>query len=184
MDDADAGRHDVEGLEGLHAPLEELVAFAVAGELDVQIERERFGGAGEIDLHGMVDHQVHRHERLDDFRVFAQLATAVRMAARSTNSGTPVKSCKTMRATTKGISAVRTRTVANQPVGGRMLGHPFAVAIAEHGFQDQPDGDRQVRHRANPSLLEAGEASKGPWPPFPSSNDCSVSKRLCALLII
>ena len=31
--------------------------------------------------------------------------TAVRMAARSTRSGTPVKSCKTMRATTKGISS-------------------------------------------------------------------------------
>ena len=35
------------------------------------------------------------------------LATAVRMAARSTSSGTPVKSWSTMRATTNGISAVR-----------------------------------------------------------------------------
>ena len=34
------------------------------------------------------------------------LATAERMAARSTSRGTPVKSCNTMRATTKGISAV------------------------------------------------------------------------------
>ena len=33
-------------------------------------------------------------------------ATAARMAARSTSSGTPVKSCKTMRATTKGISSL------------------------------------------------------------------------------
>jgi hypothetical protein len=35
------------------------------------------------------------------------LATAERIAARSTSRGTPVKSCRTMRATTKGISAVR-----------------------------------------------------------------------------
>ena len=34
-------------------------------------------------------------------------ATAERMAARSTSSGTPVKSCSTMRATTNGISSVR-----------------------------------------------------------------------------
>ena len=31
--------------------------------------------------------------------------TALRIAARSTTSGTPVKSCKTIRATTNGISA-------------------------------------------------------------------------------
>src|SRR5260221_272414 len=33
-------------------------------------------------------------------------ATALRMAARSTRSGTPVKSCKTMHAATNGISSV------------------------------------------------------------------------------
>ena len=56
----------------------------------------------------MVHHQIHRHERLDDLRVLAAAcATALRIAARSTSSGTPVKSCNTMRATTNGISAVR-----------------------------------------------------------------------------
>ncbi len=34
-------------------------------------------------------------------------ATAERIAARSTSSGTPVKSCSTIRATTNGISSVR-----------------------------------------------------------------------------
>jgi hypothetical protein len=34
-------------------------------------------------------------------------ATAERIAARSTSSGTPVKSCSTIRATTKGTSSVR-----------------------------------------------------------------------------
>jgi len=37
----------------------------------------------------------------------ASLATAERIAARSTSNGTPVKSCNTMRATTNGISSVR-----------------------------------------------------------------------------
>ena len=36
-------------------------------------------------------------------------ATALRIAARSTSSGTPVKSCSTMRATTNGISSLRRR---------------------------------------------------------------------------
>ena len=35
------------------------------------------------------------------------LAATLRIAARSASSGTPVKSCSTMRATTNGISSVR-----------------------------------------------------------------------------
>jgi hypothetical protein len=37
VDDADAGRHDLEGLERLLAPLEEFVALAVAGELEFEV---------------------------------------------------------------------------------------------------------------------------------------------------
>ena len=39
MDDADAGRHDLERVERLHAPFEKLVALAVALEFHVQIAR-------------------------------------------------------------------------------------------------------------------------------------------------
>ena len=39
--DADARRHDLEGVEGLHAPLHELVALAVALELQLHVEVER-----------------------------------------------------------------------------------------------------------------------------------------------
>ena len=41
------------------------------------------------------------------FGFLPSFTTAERIAARSTSSGTPVKSCSTMRATTKGISSVR-----------------------------------------------------------------------------
>ena len=68
MDDADARRHDLEGLERLHAPLEKLVALAVALEFQFQIALQRVGRAGEIHLHGVIHDQIHRHERLDDFR--------------------------------------------------------------------------------------------------------------------
>ncbi len=71
VDDADAGRDEAEGLEGLLAPLEELVALAVALEFHLHVELERLRGAGEIHLHGVIDHEVDRDERLDDFRVAA-----------------------------------------------------------------------------------------------------------------
>ena len=54
------------------------------------------------------------------FGFFPSLATAERMAARSTSSGTPVKSCRTIRATTNGISAVRA-SVGCQFASSRMF---------------------------------------------------------------
>ena len=68
VDDADAGRHDGEGFEGLLAPFEELVALLVADELDGHVAVERGLRAGEIDLDGVVDDEIDRDERLDFFR--------------------------------------------------------------------------------------------------------------------
>ena len=72
VDDADAGRHDLERVERLHAPFQELVALGVALELDLHVEVERVGRAVVVDLHRVVDDEVDRHERLDDLRVRAQ----------------------------------------------------------------------------------------------------------------
>ena len=37
MNDADAGRHDLEGIEGLLAPFQELVALLVAMEFEIKV---------------------------------------------------------------------------------------------------------------------------------------------------
>ena len=70
--DANARGHDLEGFEGLHGPLHERVALGVALELKLGVEVERVLAAVIVDLHGVVDHQVHRCERLDYLGVFAQ----------------------------------------------------------------------------------------------------------------
>ncbi len=66
------GRHESERLERLLSPFKKLVTLAVAFELHLHVQTERLGRAGEIDLHGMIDHQIDRHERLDDFWIAAQ----------------------------------------------------------------------------------------------------------------
>ena len=171
--DADAGRHDLEGVERLHAPLEKLVALAVAREFQVQIlfacESAR---AGEIHLHRVIHHEIHRHERLDDLRDSCPAAPRrERIAARSTSSGTPVKSCNTMRATTNGISSVRGsfgfQLASVADVG---FGHLLAVAIAQHGFQHDADGDGQFGDRADAGLFQRGQRVELPSRPVPRSN--------------
>src|SRR5436305_9527630 len=69
MHDTNARRNQLECFERLLPPLKKLVTLAVALELHVQIELQRARRTEEIDLHGVIDNQIDRHERLDDLRV-------------------------------------------------------------------------------------------------------------------
>ena len=69
VDDADARRHDLEPLERLHAPLEELVPGAVAPELDLHVEAQGVGRRPLVDLDRVVHDEGDGDERLDDLRV-------------------------------------------------------------------------------------------------------------------
>ena len=72
MHDADVWRHDAEIVEGLLAPAEEFITFTVAFEFQLDVEIERIGRAEAVDLHGMIDHQIDRNQRIDLFRIAAQ----------------------------------------------------------------------------------------------------------------
>ena len=69
VDDPGRRRHDGEVVEGLLAPLEELVALAVALELALGVELQRRGRAKGINLHRVVNDEVGRHQRVDLLRV-------------------------------------------------------------------------------------------------------------------
>ena len=99
----------------------------------------------------MVDHQIDRNERFDDARVLSHPLTAERIAARSTSSGTPVKSCRTTRATTNGISSVRHRPAAQRGKRADIrLAHLFAaVKISQHRFEHDADRDGKPRNLAD-----------------------------------
>ena len=87
--------------------------------------------------------------------------TALRIAARSTTSGTPVKSWSTIRATTKGISSFA-GDFAFQLASALDIfaADLFAVAISEDRFENNPDADRQPRDRADALFLECGKGMK------------------------
>ena len=77
MADAGVRRHHAEILEGALPPFEELVALPVLLVLALHVGRERLGVAEVVDHHGVVDHQIHRHQRIDLLGIAAQQLHAV-----------------------------------------------------------------------------------------------------------
>ena len=74
MDDAGAGRHHLEVVEGALPPAQELVALAVALVLDLDVALEGVGAAEQVGDDGVVDDQVRRRQRIDLLRVAAEVA--------------------------------------------------------------------------------------------------------------
>jgi hypothetical protein len=62
--DADPGRDELESIERLLPPFQELIALPVAFELHVLIKFQRARRAEKIHLDGVIDHQINGNERL------------------------------------------------------------------------------------------------------------------------
>src|SRR6185437_5295287 len=144
VDDADAGRYDFEGVEGLHAPFQELIALAVALKFDFEILAERVGRPGEVDLNGMVDHEVDGHERFDDFGVFSEARDGRTHGGEVHQQRNAGEILQNNAGDDEGnfLGALG----SGFPIGELAhagFGDFFAIAIAQHGFQDDADGDGQ-----------------------------------------
>ena len=69
MHDARIWGHDGEVLERALTPAQKRVALAVALELALGVDPEGIASAERIDLHGVVDHELGRRERVDLGRI-------------------------------------------------------------------------------------------------------------------
>src|SRR5207247_8023888 len=72
VNDADPWRNELERFERLLSPFQKLIALAVALEFHFQIELKGSRRTEEIHLHRVIDHQIDRHEWLNDFGVAAE----------------------------------------------------------------------------------------------------------------
>ncbi len=83
---------------------------------------------------------------------------ALRMAARSTTAGTPVKSCSTTRAGLNGTSIGRlARGLPARQAAHVVLGHLIAVAVPQHGFQQHADGIGQRGDARQAGVFQLGQ---------------------------
>ena len=157
MADAGARRHHAEVVECVLAPAEEPVALAVALELDVHVPGQRVGTGEHVDLHRVVDHQIHRHQRVDLPRIAAEPGDAVAHRRQIDHRG---NAGEILQQDARGLErhllvGVRRGEPAGDRLGiiDRVAG---AVLEAQHVLQQHLQADRQARYVAQ-RLRRLGE---------------------------
>ena len=164
MADADAGRHDLEGVERLHSPFHELVALDVTFELELHVQIERVRSARIIDHHRVIDNQIDRHQRLDRLRILAHVCGDVAhcgQIAEQRNAGEVLQEHAGDDERNL-VGAGRRGCPAGKLLHVR-FGDLLPVAIAQHRFEDDADRYRQARDLLSDSgLLQCGQRIEHP----------------------
>ena len=156
--DADARRHHAEGVEGLHAPLDEAVALQVALEFDAHVQIERVFDVVVVDLHRVVDHQVDRHQRLDDLRIAALLlghAAHGGQVAQQRYAGEVLQD--DARDDERNLAGALGRRLPAGEFAHVLLGDAAAIAVAQQGFEHDAQGNGEPRNLAQSGRFERGE---------------------------
>ena len=158
VDDADSRRDDLEAVERLHAPLQELVAGAVALELDAHVRGERVRRGPLVHLHRVVDDERDGDQRLDQLRVAAEPSD--RRAHRR-----EIHEQRDPGEVLQDDPGHHERDLGG-PLGLRLPGgegahvvflDPLAVAVAQQRLEDDADRDGQAANARGPVPLEVGE---------------------------
>src|SRR6185503_8958389 len=73
MADAGTGWNDAEVVERVLSPAQELIALAIPLELFLGVDEKSGFSSVLVDLHGVIDHEVDRLQRVDALRVSTEL---------------------------------------------------------------------------------------------------------------
>ena len=158
VDDARVGRDDLEVVEGALPPPEEGVALAVPRKLELGVEREGVGTAEVVDLHGVIDHQLHRLQRVDAIGVAAERDDRIAHRGEVDDAGHASEILQE--------DARRHERDLLLATGGRLpLGERADIAGLDEGvvlaaqqvLEEDLHRVRQARDAAEPRLFERGE---------------------------
>ncbi len=159
MADAGARRHDAEVVEGILPPAQEGVALAVAGKLHLDVLSERAGVAEGVHHDRMVDDEIDRRQRVDAFRVAAQLGHGLAHGRQVDHGGHAGEVLHQDPRRPERDLALRS------PLGGPLRqgrdvagAHADAVFAAQQVFQQDLERERQLPDAVEARRGEGGQA--------------------------
>jgi hypothetical protein len=150
-------RHDLEVGEGLLAPAQELVALAVALELDRGVVQSASGRVVLVDLHAVVDDEVDRHERVDRLRVAAHPLHRAAQRGQVDDGRHAGEVLEHDAAGLKGTSNSPGRRGRRRRGAHVLGGHVVAVLVAQHALEQDLDRERQPVDVGQAVLLQLRE---------------------------
>ena len=151
MHDSYPRRNDSELVKGLHSPLQELIAGPVAPELHLHVQTQGLGASRIVHLYGMVHHQVHRDQGFDP------LGPSAHSGHRGSHGG-QIDQQGDAGEVLEHDAGHHKRNFLRAGGGGLPVGQgmnvllrdPFPVKIAEQGFQNDSEADREPGDGADP----------------------------------
>ena len=145
VDDADSWWDDAESFEGLLAPLEEHVAFTISFKFEVEIFFEGGGVAKEVDLDGVIDHEIDGDEGFDHFGVAAEASDGRAHGGEIDEEGDAGEVLEDDASDDEGD--FDGSGGVGVPVGESadvFFADAFSVAIAEDAFEDDADANGEA----------------------------------------
>ncbi len=146
VNDADAWRDDFKSVEGLFAPLEELVALAIAVEFEVEIFFQRVGSTGVIDLYRMIYHKIDGDKGFDHFCVAAHAIDGGAHRSEVNEKWHAGEILKHDASDDEGDFVITGSLGVVVGEVGDVFGRDFKpVVVAKEGFENDPNGNWQAR---------------------------------------
>ena len=150
-------------------PAQELVALAVALELELDVVGERIGRAEAVDLHRVVDDQIDGHQRIDAARIAAEAAHRVahrRQIDDRRDAGEVLQ--QHARRHERHFADRWSGRIPRRHLANVLGAHEAAVLVAEEVLQQDADAERQPvdvgdlrpRQRGEGEVVDAGAAHR------------------------
>jgi hypothetical protein len=159
VDDARGRRDDLEVGERLLAPAQELVALAVALELDRRVVDECQGGVVLVDLDAVVDDEVDRDQRVDRLRIAPHPLHRAPQGGQvddRRDAGEVLQDDASR--LERHLELRRGRRIVGREPPDVVRRHVVAVLVPQQALEQDLDRERQPRDVAQPVLLELREA--------------------------
>ncbi len=154
VNNAGVRRHHAEIAERLLAPLEKRVPFAVPLELEQRVHRKSIVRTEAVHLHGMIDHQIDRDERVGAFRIGMEHAESIAHGGEIHHAG---DAGKILQQHARWLKADFPWSGAERPLGhvidvGVLYGE--VVLVAQEVLEKHADGVRDARDIHAPALVQ------------------------------